>query len=151
MNDRQYSEKDEKEMRKHEEKSAEEKWRRDPISALVWACILIWAGLVLLADNLGLFESLFAGLFPEPADLPIDIGAWPLIFVGAGVILLGEVAVRLLIPEYRAPVTGTIFFAIILIGIGLGNVISWSLIWPLALIAAGIAALIRVLFGDRSR
>jgi len=40
MDNRQYnekSEKDEKERGKHDEKTAEEKWRRDPLGTLVWA------------------------------------------------------------------------------------------------------------------
>jgi hypothetical protein len=53
----------EKEMQKQEEKSAEEKtayeksyeekYRRDPLGTLIWAIILIWAGLVWLANNFG--------------------------------------------------------------------------------------------------
>ena len=45
------SEKDEKDLNKHEEKSVEEKWQRDRLGAVVWALILIWAGFVLLASN----------------------------------------------------------------------------------------------------
>ena len=41
---------DEKEREKQEEKTAEksfdEKYRRDPLSAIIWAAILIWAGVL---------------------------------------------------------------------------------------------------------
>ena len=52
---------DEKEQEKREEKSPEEKnweekYRRDPLGSVIWACILIWAGLVFLADNLKLID-----------------------------------------------------------------------------------------------
>ncbi len=34
-------EKDEKDLSKQEEKSADEKWRRDPLGSIIWASILI--------------------------------------------------------------------------------------------------------------
>lgn len=120
-----------------EERSWDEKWRRDPLSALVWAGILIWAGLVLFAENLGLLVRY------EPLE------AWSLIFIGAGLIVLLEVVVRLLVPDYRRPVTGTLIFAIILVGIGLGDWVGWGAIWPLVLIALGASILLRGIIGQR--
>jgi low affinity Fe/Cu permease len=137
MSERRYNEKDEKEEEKRaekeekEEKNWDEKWRRDPLSALVWAAILIWAGLVLLANNLNLLVR-FEGL---------DV--WGLIFIGAGLIVLLEVVVRLLVPDYRRPVTGTLIFGIILLAIGLGNLVDWGLIWPLVLIIIGVSIVVR--------
>ena len=128
---------EEKQAEKHEEKSWDEKWRRDPLSAAVWAAILIWAGVVLLAQNLDLlvqFETL------EP---------WGLVFFGAGVIVLLEVVVRLLVPTYRRPVGGTLVFAVILLGIGLGNLFGFDVIWPLILIAIGVSVLLGGLFRHR--
>ena len=136
MSDREYHGKEEekeheKEHEKEEEKSWDEKWRHDPLGAAVWAAILIWAGVALLAENMGLlirFEWL---------------DAWGLIFVGAGGIVLLEVVVRLLMPSYRQPVGGTLVFAVILMGVGLGNLFGWSVIWPLILIAIGVSLLLR--------
>ena len=129
---RERHEKDEKRGEK-EEKNWEEKWRRDPLGGMVWAGILIWAGLVLLADNLRLlarFERL---------------EAWAIILVGAGLILLLEVAVRVLVPAYRRAVTGTLILGLILIGAGLGDLLSWNVIGPLVLILFGVFILLRVL------
>jgi hypothetical protein len=95
---RQRDEKQEKQEEK-EEKSWEEKWRRDPLNAAVWALIIIWAGLVLLAVNFGLFEDSF-------------VEAWPVFFLGAGVLLLLEVLFRLLVPAYRQPFAGSFVVAI---------------------------------------
>ena len=50
---------DEKFDEKEREKS-EEKWHRDPLSAIIWALIFIWAGLVLLASNLGYLTQLIS-------------------------------------------------------------------------------------------
>ena len=126
-------EKEEKERDEKEEKSREEKWRRDPLSAMVWAGILIWAGVVLLADNMRLlarFERL---------------ETWALIFIGAGLIVLLEVVVRLLVPAYRRPVMGTLIFGLILLAIGLGNSLAWNVFWPSVLIIIGVAVLLRAL------
>ena len=143
MSDRQYygkeDEKAEKEHEKQEkeEMTWEEKWRRDPLSAAVWATILIWAGLVLLAENLGLF-----GRFEW-------VSAWGLILTGAGLIVLLEAAVRLVIPAYRRPIGGTLIWGAVLLGLGLGNLVGASIAWPLILIAIGVGLLLRGLIGGR--
>lgn len=124
------NEKQEKEDEKQHEKSWDEKWRRDPINAAVWALILIWAGIVLLAGNLGLFDP-----FEE-------FGGWELFFAGAGVILLLEVAFRLLVPAYRQPIVGTIILAIIFLAIGLGGLVNTGIIWGLAIIGIGVYLLL---------
>ena len=129
------SEKTEKRDEK-QEKRWEEKWRRDPLNAAAWAFILIWAGVVLLADNLGYLRG-FA------------LEAWALFFVGAGVILLLEVLLRLVMPAYRQPVLGTIILAVVFLGIGLGELISWVIIGPLVLIAIGAYLLFRGMFRRR--
>src|SRR5512136_1586374 len=132
MSEPQRREKEEKEE-KREEKNWEEKWRRDPLGGIVWAGILIWAGLVLLADNLRLLA-------------PFErLEAWAIILIGAGLILLLEVAVRLLVPAYRRAVIGTLILGLILIAAGLGEIVSWDVIGPLALILFGAYILLRVL------
>jgi len=138
------SEKDEKERSKHDEKTAEEKWRRDPLGTLVWAAILIYAGLVFLADNLGVLDALYRVL-PFEGEGPgfLAGGAWTVVLFGAGVILLAEVLIRLLVPTYRQPVTGTLILAAILIGSSLGNLFGWELVWPLIIIAIGLGVLLR--------
>ena len=141
MSDRKHDEKDEKEEEKkgekQEEKSWDEKWRRDPLNAAAWAAIFIWAGLVLLADNLRLFTRF------ERLD------AWAIILIGAGLIVLAEVVVRLLVPAYRRPVAGSIIFGVILVALGLGNIIGWGVIWPVVLIGLGVIILARGLFRSR--
>ena len=139
MSERQHGEKYEKEEEKQEkeEKSWEEKWRHDPLNAVGWAAILIWAGLVLLAENLGLlvrYERL---------------ETWALIFIGAGLIVLLGVVVRLVVPEYRRPVTGSLILGAVLLAIGLGDLIGEGVVWALVLIAIGAAMLLRGFLGRR--
>ncbi|HBX68808.1 MAG TPA: hypothetical protein DEH25_05340 [Chloroflexi bacterium] len=144
---------DEKEMEKHDEKSTEEKnydekYRRDPLGAIVWAVILIWVGIVLLAQNLGYLEQL--GLRLKFGELPFVVpfvgDSWSLIFLGIAFILLIEVVVRLLVPDYRRPLMGTVIFLIVCLGVAFG---SWDLIWPLILIAIGASVLLRGFFRSK--
>lgn len=136
-------EKDEKELSKQEEK-----WERDRLGTLTWAAILIWAGVVMLAANLGAFDLMSAFTERLPlglGDFPFEVGffpieAWSVFWLGAAAILLIQVVARLLIPEYRRPVTGTLILAIIFLGLGIGQ---WQCVWPIILIAIGVGILLR--------
>jgi len=131
-------EEEQEEKEEKEEKGRDEKWQRDPVASVTWAAVLIWVGLVLLADNQGLMAQYEWW------------NAWAVGFVGAGVIVLLQVLVRLSIPEYRWGVTGGLIFGFILLGIGLGMIVGWSMVWPLLLVAIGIAIIVRV-FTRRKR
>ncbi len=153
--DRGYDEKnraiEEKELEKHEEKyhekteekTFEEKRRQDPVGSLVWAATLIWAGVVLLVNNLGYLDGWRIRLGDTSVNMPFDVetwfGAWQLFFLGAGVLVLIGVISRLLIPEYRRPVLGSLIWAIVLFGVAMGE---WNLIWPLILVAVGVSLLL---------
>jgi len=141
MSERNYDEKEEKQEEKEEkswdEKSWDEKYRRDPLSAIVWAVILIWVGVALLADNLGFLDT-----------LP-SLDAWDLVFIGAGVLVILEAVIRLLVPEYRQSVTGSLIFGVILLAIGLGDLVAWSMIWPVVLIIIGASLVVRNLTSRR--
>jgi hypothetical protein len=63
--------------------------------------------------------------------------------MGAGVIVLLGVLFRLLVPEYKRPVTGNIILGLILIGIGLGDLFNWAVVWALILILIGISIIFR--------
>ncbi len=141
-----YGEYDEKELEKREEKeekSYEEKHRDDPVETFVWAGTLIWLGVVLLARNLGWLEQLRLRATGLPFGIPIDPTAWTLFFLGAGVLVLLGVVIRLLVPSYRRSITGSLVWAVVLFGIALGT---WELIWPLILIAIGLSLLLSAIF-----
>jgi hypothetical protein len=122
------------EEKKHEkgpeEKNWDEKWRRDPLGSLIWALILIWAGVALLLNNMGL------------VSVP-GLEVWELIFIGAGALILIEVVVRLLMPAYRKPLGGSLILAIIFLGIGLQGFVTSNLVWAVALILIGVYILLR--------
>ena len=147
---------DEKDVEKHEEKSADEKWQRDPLGALVWASILIWAGVVLLANNLGAFDLIteFTDRLPfNLANLPWEGGffpveAWTIFWLGAAAILLIEVVIRVLVPHYRRSVTGTLILSIVFLGLAIGR---WECIGPLILIAIGVGIVLRSVSRENSK
>ncbi len=127
---------EEKQHEKMGEKTWEEKHRSDPLSRLIWAGILIWAGVVLLANNLGILR-----------DIPLlgGMSAWSLVFAGAGLIILVEVLIRLVVPEYSGPVIGSLIIALVLLGIGLDDLVGWSIVWPTIVIGVGVVILFRAL------
>jgi len=55
--EKQFNEKNENELRKHDEKVEP----RDALSSVIWAVILVWAGLVFLAANSGWLEQFLNG------------------------------------------------------------------------------------------
>lgn len=122
------------------EKRWDEKWERDPIGTLTWPLILIWAGVAFLLDNLGILDDLgFLG----------RVEAWSLILAGAGFIVLAIAVVRLLMPEHRRPLTGSIILGFILIGAGLGEMLGSEIIWPILIVAAGVVLLMGGFFRRR--
>ena len=148
-------EKEEEKAHEKEQEKVDEKGGSDPLSAVVFALILIWAGVILLAHNFGFLEA-FEGLVSRiPAgklDLPWEeisfFGptAWRLFFLGAALIVIAEIVIRLVVPQYRRRVFGSVIGAIVLIAFGLGG---WNLIWPLLLIAIGGSILLRGILGRR--
>jgi hypothetical protein len=127
MSERSFNEKEEKDEK--DQGGWDEKWRRDPVDAAMWAIILIWAGIVLLASNINYFD-----------DWGIEV--WSIGFLGAGLIVLLTALFRLVVPAYRRPLGGNLIFAAVLIGIGLGDIVGWVIIGPLVLIAIGVGVLL---------
>jgi hypothetical protein len=119
--------------------------RRDRLSSFSWALIFIWTGMVFLMKNL--YPQWFSSLLSPIGD-GRWLSAWPLVFIGAGMILLVEVIIRLFIPDLRRHFGGSLIMSIILLSIGLGLVLSWTVIGPLLLIAFGLSFLLRGVIRD---
>jgi len=73
-------------------------------------------------------------------------GLWRLLYA-AGIILLLEVLVRLLVPAYRGPVIGTTIVAVVFLGIGLGGLVNFAVLAGLLVIVIGVLLLFRGLRG----
>ena len=121
------SEKDEKERT---EKAWDEKWRRDPMNAISWAAIFVWAGIVLLAETTGWGPDTFRWW-----------STWAVIMAGAGAIFVLGALIRMLLPEHRRPVTGNMVLGLVLLGVGLGELNRWKAT-PIAVILILIGVLI---------
>ncbi len=106
----------------------------DTLSRLIWAGILIYAGLVFLADN--------AHLLPRVPGT--DVWSW--IMLGAGGLLLLEGVIRALSPAHARPWIGSVILGLVLLGIGAGAIFNISLSaswWPVILILIGVSMLTR--------
>ena len=99
----------------------------DTLDPIIWAGAFIWAGVVWLASSLGY----------------LDGQAWSLFFFGAGVLVLIELAIRLLVPAHRRDLLGTLIWAAVLFWLG-----DWDLLWPVLLIAIGASILLRGFFRE---
>lgn len=118
---------------------------KDSVSRFTWAFVFIWAGLVLLAQNLGLLEQIFFWAKTQ-ASMGVTSShslVWPVISLGTGVFLLLEVVVRLAFPSFRRRVNGTVFLAFFFIALGLGNLLNLPVVWALLLIGLGFAIILR--------
>jgi hypothetical protein len=143
-----YDEKVEEKQEKEHDKTYE-KDHRDPLSSLTWALILIWAGLVFLANSLGWLSQIPTGqVLPEGFEF-VELSTWSVIFTGAGFIIFIEALIRTFVPAYRSSSGGNFFLAAIFLGIGLGGIFGWDIVWPFILIAMGLSALASALIKRR--
>ncbi len=143
-----YDEKTGEKYEKEDEKQ-EEKHNRDPLSSITWALILIWAGIVFLAENLGWFDQIQFQQFQFDGFTLEGVSTWSMIALGAGVIVFFEALIRTFVPAYRSSTGGSFFLAAIFLGIGLGGIFGWSVVWPFILIAMGLSALASALITRR--
>ncbi len=134
--DRRKNEKQEKDE-KEEKDSGQREWDKgeqwtggDALGPLVWGLIIILAGLAFAAANMGLYPWLTWE------------NAWSYVFLGAGLLFLLEILLRLVMPTYRRPVRGRIILAFVALAIGLGGLIGWELTWPFVIIAVGLAIIV---------
>jgi hypothetical protein len=123
----------------------------DALGRMIWGLIIVLIGVAVLGVNLGIFSWLTVGSvrtidvhLPEGRGLVtlpwLELGnVWAPIFIGAGLLFLLEVVIRVVIPTYRRPARGRLILAFILLLIGAGGYIGWELTWPLIPVAVGLA------------
>ncbi len=134
-NEEKKREKNEKEDEKR--KGWDEKWRRDRVNAVCWAVVLIWGALVILAETTG---------YKDHFDW---WEGWAVFFAGAGTVLLLTAFYRVLVPVHRRAVGGNVIFGLVLLGVGLGSLISWDYIWVIILIVIALMILLRAFVPKR--
>jgi len=118
---------------KEREEGIEEKWARDPVGGTILGLIVIWLGLTLFGANLGTFPWISWENW------------WSWFLFGVGAIFLLEVIIRYTMPAYRRPIGGRLILGVILLVIGgSGTFLAFGIgkLWPLILIAVGLAILL---------
>jgi hypothetical protein len=113
-------------------------WRRGRGDAITWAFILIWAGVVFLAEHLNWVANYTWW------------NTWAVILGGAGVILVIRGVARLVAKDPLMRRSGSLIVGLIFIGVCLGMITSWSIIWPLVLIGVGLLIIVESLLFRRS-
>ena len=143
MSEEDYRRKNEK-QEKEEKDRGEREWDKgeqwsggDALGPIIWGLIIILAGLAFVAVNLGMYPWLTWE------------SVWSVIFIGAGLLFVLEVIIRILMPTYRRPIRGRIILAFVALAIGLGGLIGWEVTWPLIIIAVGLAIVIGVFVRPR--
>ncbi len=107
-----------------------ENWcRGDRVDAVGWAVGFVWAAVVIIATQTAITANI------------VWWDGWAVFFAGAGVIVLIETAVRLLLPVYRKGIAASLIFGFILIGFGLGGLIGWVWVWPVVLVVVAATIL----------
>lgn len=108
---------------------------RDQIRGLVFGTIIILLGVLLILDQQGyLFESV-----------------WAYFLFGVGIIFLIEVVLRSFLPQYYRPIGGKIFWAIVFMLIGGGQLYDLEFWWPAILIVAGASLVAAALIHPSER
>jgi hypothetical protein len=97
--------------------------------ALYWAAVLIWAGLVFGADNLG--------VLPQVGGMD----AWNWVFFGAGLLALVGCIRRLSLPDRAHPTMWDYVWAGVLMIVGLSGLTTLEIGFPLILLLIGVALL----------
>ena len=121
----------EKEQEKHQEKGQgmDEKYHRNPLGFVSFGLLVVWLGVTLLLRNAGVFATGDHG--------------WAVFFWGWGAITLMEAAVRVAVPRFRRSVMAPIIWGAVLLMVGFGLWFdSWKYVWPIAVIAVGLAMLV---------
>ena len=106
------------------------------VDAVGWAAGFIWAAFVIIATHTAVTANI------------VWWDGWAVFFAGAGVIVLIETAVRLLLPAYRKGIEASLIFGFILIGFGLGGLIGWVWVWPAVLVVVA-ATILKSAFRSR--
>jgi hypothetical protein len=106
---------------------------RHTLETFYWAVVLIWAGLVFMADNLALLPQIG------------DADAWSWLFFGAGLYgTLGNLY-RLAAANWSSPTDWDYIWSGFWLVLGISGVTTADIFWPLALVLVGVVALAKAL------
>ena len=119
---------------KVEQEMLREKTERKRLEAFWWGAVIIWAGLVFIADYLGVLPNIR------------EAGAWSWIFLGAGVFGLIGAVIRVASDGLPNPTGWDYFWSALFLIIGASGFVGGGIAFPIVLIVIGLAILGNVLF-----
>ena len=119
---------------KAEQELMQEKAERKRLESIWWGAVIIWAGLIFIADYLDLLPQIR------------EAGAWSWIFLGAGLFGLIGAVVRSISTDLPKPTGGDYFWAALFLIIGASGFFGGGITFPIALMVIGVAILANVLF-----
>lgn len=120
---------------KDEQELLREKANRKRLESFWWAAVIIWAGLILLAEYLEILPQI------GKAD------AWSWIFLGAGLFGFAGAAIRGLSTNMPNATGWDIFWSAVFFIIGATGFFGSGIAFPIALMVVGGAILFNMLFG----
>ncbi len=128
MTKRRHDEKDEKHEKEEKGGEKEEKFTRDPISAIFVGVLVIFLGIVFYFASNEMY-----GISWE--------NVWNYILMCVGGAFLLSALLHSIVPQYRRPIMGEAFIGVILVIVGTVSIyeIEW---WPLVLIIVGALVII---------
>jgi hypothetical protein len=119
---------------KAEQEMLRDKAERKRLEGFWWAAVLIWAGLVFVAD--------YFGFLPEIGGA----NAWSWIFFGAGTLGLIGALVRVVSADMPKPTGWDYFWSALFLIIGATGFFGGGVAFPIVILVVGVAILANVLF-----
>lgn len=119
---------------KAQQEMLSEKAERKRLESYWWAAVLIWSGLILVAELLG--------ILPEIGTA----NAWSWIFLGAGVFGLIGALIRVVNPDLPKPTGWDYFWSTLFLIIGAAGFFGGGIAFPIVLVVVGIAILANIFF-----
>ena len=117
----------------NEQRRPRRRTRGDDLNRLLWAGLLILAGVVLLANQ--------TGMLPRVGNAD----TWDWIMLGVGGLLVFSGFIRATVSEHERPSNIRIIIGLILAGLGISSIfgVDFPLLWPAALIVFGLYLFLR--------
>lgn len=112
----------------------QQKAERKRLESFWWAAVLIWAGIIFLADYLG--------ILPEVGEA----SSWSWIFLGAGLFGFLGALVRVVLIDLPRPSAWDVVWATVFVIIGASGFFGGDIAFPIVLLVLGIVILTNVLF-----
>ena len=119
---------------KAEQELMQEKAQRKRLESFWWGAVILWAGLVLIADYLD--------ILPEIREASV----WSWIFLGAGLLGLVGAIIRAVSADLPKPTGWDYFWSGLFIIFGASGFFGDWITFPLALILIGVAILANLIF-----